>query len=271
MRQRERVLEERAIRITIAVNLLLGVLGLGFALYIHSDAILLDVIFSLISFATSLLSLLVARLIYRPGDDRFPFGYAAFEPMPNLAKGLMIAVVLLFAVIAAIDALATGGRDVSPGGGLLYAVLATLGCATPALITHRMARQARSPIVEVDSKNWIIDALLSAAVAIAFGIAVLLQRSQFAGSCRMPILSSSLSWSCLPLYCRSGSSHTIGNSSSAWLPARRCRQPFMLWRRIYWPTFHARNFTCARPESPDSYTFNSISSWRPRRPIPLTS
>lgn len=180
MRQRETEQEERAIRITISVNLLMGILGLAFALYLHSDAILLDGVFSVIHFAISLLSLFVARLIRRPGDDRFPFGYAVFEPMLNLAKGLMIAIVLLFALIAAVEALMTGGRAVSPSGGLFYAIIATLGCAIAALFTRRTALQVRSPIVEVDAKNWVIDALLSATVAIAFGVAVVLKRSQFA-------------------------------------------------------------------------------------------
>ena len=176
MDQDNNTLETRTIWTTIIANLLFSILAFGFAFQTHSDAIVLDGVFSLVAFAVSLLSLFVARLVTRPGTRAFPFGYAIFEPMLNLTKGLMLATVLVYAIFSAIDNLLTGGVDIVLGSAIVYACLATAGCAIVALITHRAARRTKSPILEVDAKNWLVDTLLSAAVMLTFAAALLFKR-----------------------------------------------------------------------------------------------
>ncbi len=44
----------------------------------------------------------------------------------------------------------------------------------------RAAKRLRSPLLEVDSKNWAIDGLLSGVVAVVFVLALRLERSRFA-------------------------------------------------------------------------------------------
>jgi len=87
MDQDNNTLETRTIWTTIIANLLFSILAFGFAFQTHSDAIVLDGVFSLVAFAVSLLSLFVARLVTRPGTRAFPFGYAIFEPMLNPPRG----------------------------------------------------------------------------------------------------------------------------------------------------------------------------------------
>jgi predicted Co/Zn/Cd cation transporter (cation efflux family) len=84
--------------------------------------------------------------------------------MLNLTKGLMLATVLVYAIFAAIDKVLTGGVDIVLASAIVYACLAAAGCAVIALITHRAARLTKSPILEVDAKNWLVDTLLSAAM-----------------------------------------------------------------------------------------------------------
>lgn len=67
------------------------------------------------------------------------------------------------------------------GWGLLYALVAGMGCFAIAAVQRRAARRSGSPLVEVEVKSWTIDGLMSAAVAIAFGISFLLQGSKLAG------------------------------------------------------------------------------------------
>jgi cation diffusion facilitator family transporter len=173
-------LEQRGLQLSVWGALGMAALGIGFALLTGSMAVLLDGFFSLIGFGIGLISLKVARLIQQPGDADFQFGYAAFEPMLNLGKGLMIALVTLFAVFSAVNAVLHGGRPINSGWGVVYALVAAVGCLIIALSQHRLSKRVNSPLLAVDSKNWLIDGSISGAVALAFIGGVFLDRSSLA-------------------------------------------------------------------------------------------
>ena len=167
--------ERQALKVAVYGNVFMAALGLGFAWYTGSQAVLLDGAFSLIALVISLLTLYVSRLLQRSNDDGFPFGYAVFEPILNLGKGLIIGAVMLVAFIGAVFTMLTGGSEIVVGGAVVYALLASSGCVAIVLFMRRVARQTNSPIVEVEVKNWLIDAVISGVVALAFFIVLLLQ------------------------------------------------------------------------------------------------
>ena len=68
-------LEARAFRLNVLGTLAMAIIGLGCAVITKSEAILLDGFFSLIGFVIALLTQKVGRLVMRPGDERYPFGY----------------------------------------------------------------------------------------------------------------------------------------------------------------------------------------------------
>lgn len=163
--------ERRALWMSVVGALFFAGLGFGFSILTDSEAILLDGFFSLIGFFMGLLSLRVARLVQGPDDRHFHFGYAAFEPMLNMAKGLIILGVCAFAFASALGTALDGGSDIQAGWGVLYAGIATLGCFALAGVQLRVAKTTGSQLVAVDAKSWLIDGLMSLVVAIAFGVA----------------------------------------------------------------------------------------------------
>ncbi|TWU21849.1 cation diffusion facilitator family transporter [Bythopirellula polymerisocia] len=167
-------LEQRGLWLSVAGALFMAALGIGFAIVTSSDAVLLDGLFSLVGCVVGLMALRVASLVKRPDDDLFHFGYAAYEPMLNLTKGLLMGFVSLFALVSSVADAIQGGRDVNVGWALFYAVIAAAGCFAIALTQHRLAIKIRSPLIEVDAKNWLVDGVLSVAVAVAFLVAILL-------------------------------------------------------------------------------------------------
>jgi cation diffusion facilitator family transporter len=160
----------------------LGAAGLGilFAALTGSQAVLLDGVFSLIGFAVALVSMKVAVLARRPGDEHYHFGYAAYEPMLNFFKGLLMAAVSLVAAVVAVDAILRGGRTINGGMAVVYALLAAAGCLLIWAAQRGAARKTESPLLEVDAKNWLLDGLISGAVAVAFLVVVLLEGSALA-------------------------------------------------------------------------------------------
>jgi cation diffusion facilitator family transporter len=162
------------------MNLMMAALGLAFGWWSGSSAILLDGFFSLIGFAMALVTIRIARLVFQPPDEHFHFGYAQFEPFLNTIKGLLMLGVAGFALAASIGAIIGGGRAVQPGLGIVYALIALAGCVAVGATQARAAKRLGSPLLEVDSKNWAIDGLLSGVVAVVFVLALLLGRSRFA-------------------------------------------------------------------------------------------
>jgi len=134
--------ERRGLILSIWGAMGMAALGVGFAMVTHSQAVLLDGLFSLIGAAVAVVTLRVATLIRKPEDECFHFGYAAYEPMLTLSKGLLIATVSLFALVASVDVLLQGGRPVRGGLAVVDAVIAATGCLVIALIQRRLARRA---------------------------------------------------------------------------------------------------------------------------------
>jgi cation diffusion facilitator family transporter len=174
------ILEKRGLWLSILGALFMAALGFGFAILTSSDAVLLDGFFSLIGFAIGLVSLRVASLVRRPDDELYHFGYAAYEPMLNLTKGLLMAFVTIFALISAIGVVLHGGHTVQAGWASIYAWVAATGCFTIAVSQRVLARRTSSPLLAVDSKNWLIDGLMSVAVGVAFLVAVVLADTSYA-------------------------------------------------------------------------------------------
>ena len=91
-----------------------------------------------------------------------------------------MAFITLFAFISSIADIVHGGREIQAGWACVYALIAALGCIAIATIQWKLAKKTKSPLLEVDTKNWLVDGALSIAVAVAFLIAILLTGTRFA-------------------------------------------------------------------------------------------
>ncbi|MBB3166894.1 cation diffusion facilitator family transporter [Simiduia aestuariiviva] len=172
--------EQKALRISLVGVVFFVVLALGFAIFTKSDAILFDGIYSLISFATALLTMRVAKLAERPDDDQFHFGYTTLEPTLNLFKSLITIVVCVYAAVEATQRLLAGGTEAAYGWAVVYGCLATSGCFVVALLLRKYGRDCRSDLVNVESKAWFVDSLLSASVLLGFLFAWGLTKTEYA-------------------------------------------------------------------------------------------
>ncbi len=173
-------MEDRGIKLTIYGAGVFALLAFVFAYATHSDGVWLDGAYSAVDIIISILSLFVVRLVARPGDDAYPFGYGAFEPLLVLAKGLIILAVLLWAGVAAIDQIMQGGNRTEAEIVIVYGVIASLGCFAIGRRVMALAEKTESDILAVDAKDWMIDAYLSLGIALAFVMAVVLERSAYA-------------------------------------------------------------------------------------------
>ena len=178
--QEKLVLERRALIISVIGALFMAGLGIGFSLITGSNAILLDGIFSLIGFTAGLMALRVSRLVQQPDDEHYQFGYGSFEAFFNLMKGITIAIISVFALTDAVNAILGGGRPIQAGIALIYAVLVGIACLIIAFYLRSAAKKTQSPLVELDAKSWTIDGLLTLAVLMAFASTMMIEKSEYA-------------------------------------------------------------------------------------------
>jgi len=171
--------EQKTLLYAAVGQLFFACLGMVFAFLTDSAAIMLDGFFSLIGFGISLLTIRVARLVQQPDDRWFHFGYARFEPLLNLTKGIVILGVCGISLASAIQALLHGGRELNLGPAVVYSILAVVGCFAVAVLLARAARRTGSPLIDVEVHTWRIDAIMSLGVLGAFAAAYFIDRTRW--------------------------------------------------------------------------------------------
>lgn len=171
--------EQFALKLSIAANLFQATLGFGFAVFTHSEAILLDGIFSITNFVIAIVTLIVSQVVQRPDDDLFHFGYGHFEPLLNAMKALIITTICIFALLSSINQIRDGGQALATGYALIYAVVASVSCLIVAGFMRHYARTSQSQLVAFDAKNWLIDGMISGAVFLAFVAVLVLERTSW--------------------------------------------------------------------------------------------
>ncbi len=164
--------EKQALTLSLFGCITFAIFGIGYGLFVGSNAIMLDGIFTLFSMGMTGLGLITAYLVTRPSDDRFQYGYAHFEPIANVINGSIILLLCLAALYNGVTTLLAGGREIDLGHALIYAVVSTFFCAILYRIEALVAEQVDSELVMVDSKEWLVDTLLSATLLIGFVVAI---------------------------------------------------------------------------------------------------
>lgn len=142
-----------------AVVLVIG--SLGYGLYIASDLVITNGIFSLSSLFGSGLKLAAAKLVAKPADNRFQYGYWHLEPLVLFINALLLCCICLYAVISSIETISLGGRVVDAGEVIRFGVASSILCGLVWLLEFIVARRTGSNLVRSDSKEWLMDFLSS--------------------------------------------------------------------------------------------------------------
>jgi len=136
-----------------------------------SSMIVFDGLSSFISIGLSMLAVIALRTSRAGADERYPWGREIWEPVTVVIKAIALAALCVYAVIGGITDLLAGGREVSTGWALAYAIVATV-CG--AVVTVLMRRGGRSDLVRAEAAEWFGDTLLSVGVLVGFVIAIVL-------------------------------------------------------------------------------------------------
>ncbi|WP_035058927.1 cation diffusion facilitator family transporter [Andreprevotia chitinilytica] len=163
-------LEQRTLAISLAGCISIAIIGVGYGFYSESNAIILDGFFSLFSVVGTLLNLLTARLITRPDDARFQYGYSHLEPLVNTINGSMMLAICLYAFINGVSGLLDGGHQVQVDHAIAYAAVCSLLCLGMYAMECGVAKKTGSQLVRIDAKEWLLDGVFSFVILIGFAV-----------------------------------------------------------------------------------------------------
>ena len=174
--------EQGTLKFSIALTVLLGLLGVASGLVTGSQAIIFDGIYSFVDVVPTVASLLVVKLIARGSSRRFQFGYWHLEPLVAVLRDSILAVACIYAAVDAVTSLASGGREVKYGLAAWWAGILFLFGVAMALLLGRRAKVLQSPMLELDARSWMVSASLSLALLVGFVVAAGLAGTRLQGS-----------------------------------------------------------------------------------------
>jgi cation diffusion facilitator family transporter len=172
--------EQRVLKLSILISGVLGGFAVLLGLLSGSMSIVFDGLFSVIDVAMGLLGLWIARLVTREANRRFQYGYWHIEPMSLAFYGGMLMVLCVYAFFDALGSLLAGGREVDLGPAIGYSLIMTVACFAMYFYERRTNRAAKSEFLHLDAQGWLMSALATAALLVAFVFAWALGSTQYA-------------------------------------------------------------------------------------------
>lgn len=171
--------ERQALSVSLVGVLLVSALGIGFGIVSGSFAIVFDGMISLVDAAMSLLSIWIAGLILRSTrrglDRRFSRGFWQLEPLLLAVNAIVMMSVAGYALVQAVLALFSGGRDVQFGPAIVYAAVVVVLTTGFGIAEHQANRRLRSALVAMDVKGWLMTGGVTCALLVAFIVGLLLE------------------------------------------------------------------------------------------------
>ena len=138
------------------------------AIYTSSQAVLLDAVYDGIEFFMLLPSVFLIPLLYKPSNEKHPFGYMQIETVFIVIKGITMSAVTIGLIANSMNIVLHGGHIVSfdmVAGFELAACL--IGVAVTLYLKHRNSTM-NSPLIQAEMQGWKIDSIISIGMAAAF-------------------------------------------------------------------------------------------------------
>ncbi len=167
--------ESYLLKISTLGTLFFAVLGIAWGWTVKSEMILFDGMYSLGGVILSLLALMGSIYINKKDYEKYPFGKKMIEPLIVIIKSLAIFIMCIYSLTGSIKDLINGGNEVQYG----YALISTLGCGIAYFFLKKKGKAINSSLINIESSQWLMDALLSMGVLVGFLIANIIKHTEF--------------------------------------------------------------------------------------------
>ena len=160
--------EKKAMSISLYGNLFFVIVELVIAVWTGSQAVLLDSIYDGIEFLMLMPSVFLIPLLYKPSNEKHPFGYMQMETLFVVLKGILMTSVTVGLIANSIHIIINGGRTVNFTIVAWFEFVAFIIGVVVSLLLKRKNRNINSPLIKAELQGWSIDSVISLGMAVAF-------------------------------------------------------------------------------------------------------
>ncbi len=161
-------LEQITLTISLAAVVALAVGSLVYGLIIQSYVVILNGVFSLFSLMGSGLNLAASKLVTRPADKYFQYGYWHVEPMVHSVNALMMCIICLYAFLNGLEGVRSGGHPVDAESVIWFSIVTGILSGGWGAYERIIARRINSQLLENDAREWLMDFAFSVVTMVGF-------------------------------------------------------------------------------------------------------
>ena len=172
-------LEAGLLKGSIAATIVIAAAGVVIGLLSGSMSIVFDGLFSSIDAVVTVVTLVVARLLASEGNHRFQYGYWHLEPLVLALNSSVLVLLCGYAFLNAVQGLMTGGHALKFDMGVIYAAVVAAICFSMVFYLRRANERLESELIGLEVQSWLISAVITLALLIAFGGALLIKGTRF--------------------------------------------------------------------------------------------
>lgn len=168
-------IEVKTMRHIFCAYLLMAIVGIAASVFSNSEAVLIDGVFNFISALSMLAGIKIVKLVSQKPTKSQPFGFAMYETLYTLLKGVMIFGVILLATISNLskiyDFIATGHSEPVNGSSILvYSIFMVVICSLVYLYLVSQLKKVNNQSIMLQTEKMAVfqNAIISAAIGIVF-------------------------------------------------------------------------------------------------------
>lgn len=167
-------IEENSFKQGRRLNIIMGIMGVTFAILSNSSALMVDGLYSVVNFASSLIAANVSLKLSKSADEDMPFGYDYYETLYISFRSLVLLGIILFSLLGGISKIITylsGGpvAEVKPGIILIYTIINVGLCYTLARIHRKnyVKTNNESELLKAEESAAMVDCMISLGAGVA--------------------------------------------------------------------------------------------------------
>lgn len=172
-------LEAGLLQTSIAATIFVAGAGVVIGLLSGSMSIVFDGLFSSVDAVVTVVTLVVARLLASEGNHRFQYGYWHLEPLVLALNSSVLVLLCGYAFLNAVQGLMTGGHALRFDMGVAYAAVVAAICLAMVIYLRRANERIESELIGLEVQSWLISAVITLALLIAFAGALALKGTRF--------------------------------------------------------------------------------------------
>ncbi|MEG0306513.1 MAG: cation diffusion facilitator family transporter [Clostridium sp.] len=169
--------ESKLLKLSALGGLFFALIGIGWGLFIDSEMIRFDGIYSLISLFLSMMSIYICGFMEKKDKINFPFGKETLGPIVVAFKSIALIVMCLISLSNSFQTILVGGNPVDTGFAIVYTVISIIGCTGVYLYMKKTGKKLNSDILKAESSQWLMDTLISVGVFIGFIIVLAIENT----------------------------------------------------------------------------------------------